>query len=178
MKKKIIVLCSFITVSLLVFLSILFTVAHFVFKYYESDKTFTKSGLSITLTNDFHEKELVEYTAYYSSSEIMVFLTKAEYKFFDNAEWIPENKTSQDYAKKIRNEYKALYPSISEIFTDNELVYFTFDFQGNGKNYKYTVFSYKASDSFWTVTFACYTKNHDSLKEEITRYAQTVTTEK
>ena len=68
-KRKIVTLVGFIAGSLILFFAIFFTVAHFTFQYYEGEKVFSKSGLSISLTRDFKEKEVLEYTAYYSSEK-------------------------------------------------------------------------------------------------------------
>ena len=52
-KRKIVTLVGFIAGSLILFFAIFFTVAHFTFQYYEGEKVFSKSGLSISLTRDF-----------------------------------------------------------------------------------------------------------------------------
>ena len=47
-----------------------------------SPKTFTKSGMSITLTDDFTERDYVSYTAVYDSQYVAIFAIKEEFSLF------------------------------------------------------------------------------------------------
>ena len=173
-KRKIVALGSFIVGSLVLFLAIFFTVAHFTFQYYEGKRTFQKSGLSIILTNDFKEKEILDYTAYYSSEKMMVLTLKVEFNGFDVDKWNPYESTCYDYAEKISKEYRNLYPSTTEIIKSEELIYFTFDFEKSGKTYKYLLATYKANDAYWQVSFGCEKRNYDKLQKDMIRYAKSV----
>ena len=173
-KRKIVALVGFIAGSLILFFGIFFTVAHFTFQYYKSEKTFQKSGLSIVLTNDFKEKEVLEYTAYYSSEEMMVLTLKVGFDGFDTNKWNPYESTCYDYAEKISTEYRSLYPSTTELITNEELIYFTFDFEQGGKTYKYLLATYKADDAYWQVSFGCEKRNYDALEKNMISYAQSV----
>ena len=173
-KKRVIALIATIVSSVVGFLSIFFTVAHFTFQYYESEKIFQKSGLSIVLTKDFKEKEVLEYTAYYSSNKMMVLTLKVEFDGFDISKWNPYESTCYEYAEKISKEYKSLYPSTTEVIENEELIYFTFDFEQSGKTYKYLLATYKADDSYWQVSFGCEKRNYDTLQKDIICYAKSV----
>lgn len=173
-KRKIVTLVSFTVCSLALFLSIFFTVAHFTFQYYEGEKVFSKSGLSISLTRDFKEKEVLEYTAYYSSEKMMVLTLKVEFDGFDTNKWNPYESTCYDYTEKISKEYRNLYPSTSEVTVDKELIYFTFDFEQSGKTYKYLLATYKADDAYWQVSFGCEKRNYDALQKDMICYAKSV----
>ncbi|MBQ8374293.1 MAG: hypothetical protein IJX98_01815 [Clostridia bacterium] len=173
-KRKIATLVGFVVGSLALFLSIFFTVAHFTFQYYHGEKTFQKSGLSIILTNDFKEKEVLDYTAYYSSPKMMVLTLKVEMDGFDVNKWNPYESTCYDYAEKISKEYRNLYPSTTEVTVNEELIYFTFDFEQSGKTYKYLLAIYKANDAYWQVSFGCEKRNYDTLKKDMICYAKSV----
>ena len=173
-KRKIVTLVSFIVGSLALFLAIFFTVAHFTFRYYHGEKTFQKSGLSIVLTNDFKEKEVLEYTAYYSSEKMAVLTLKVEFDGFDINEWNPYESTCYDYAEKISKEYRILYPSTTEVVAIEDLIYFTFDFERSGKIYKYLLATYKADEAYWQVSFGCEKENYDTLQKDMIRYAKSV----
>ena len=173
-KRKIVTLVGFIAGSLILFFVIFFTVAHFTFQYYEGEKVFSKSGLSISLTRDFKEKEVLEYTAYYSSEKMMVLTLKVEFDGFDTNKWNPYESACYDYAEKISKEYKSLYPSTTEIITNEELIYFTFDFEQSGKTYKYLLATYKADDAYWQVSFGCEKRNYNALQKDMISYAQSV----
>lgn len=173
-KRKIVALVSFIAVSLVSFLAIFFTVAHFTFQYYEGEKIFQKSGLSIVLTNEFKEKDVLEYTAYYSSETMIVLTLKVEFDGFDVEKWNPYERSCYDYAEKISKEYRSLYPSTTEVAINEELIYFTFDFEKSGKTYKYLLVTYKADDAYWQVSFGCQKRNYDSLQKDMICYAKSV----
>lgn len=137
-------------------------------------KTFQKSGLSIILTNDFKEKEVLEYTAYYSSEKMIVLTLKVEFDGFDINKWNPYESSCYDYAEKISKEYKSLYPSTTEVIVSEELIYFAFDFEQSGKTYKYLLATYKADDAYWQVSFGCEKRNYDALQNDMMCYAKSV----
>lgn len=173
-KRKIVALVGFIMISLVSFFAIFFTVAHFTFQYYEGEKKFQKSGLSIALTNEFKEKDVLEYTAYYSSEKMIVLTLKVEFNGFDMEKWNPYESSCYDYAEKIAGEYRSLYPSTTEVVINEELIYFTFDFEKGGKIYKYLLVTYKADDAYWQVSFGCEKSNYDSLQKDMICYAKSV----
>ena len=176
-KRKIIAIISFIAGSLVLFFSIFFTVAHFTFAYYEKGIVFHKSGLSITLTHDFKEKDVLDYTAYYSSQKILVLTSKAEFDDFNIEEWNPAEHSLYEYAEKIAEDYKNLYPSTSEIYTEHNLIYFTFDFEKNGNNYTYLLAVFKSNDAYWQVSLGCKSVNFARLQSDMIRFAQSVSME-
>lgn len=152
----------------------IFTISYFIYKDLNSEKRFEKAGLSIVLTNNFTEGEHVEYTAYYSSNEIIVLTLKSEFYLFDEDEWASGNKTVEEYAQKILLEYEKIYDQVSEIVIDNNLIYFNFNFTGNGKEFKYIVAVYKAEDAFWSVLLGCNEKNYNNLSQTMFKYASSV----
>ena len=137
-----------------------------VFDFLKSDKTFSKSGMSITLTESFYEKENVAYTAYYESPLILVFAIKEDLSYFEGM-----NLTLSDYAQLV------IYNnSLScDVIEDNDLTYFIFEKEVNGKNYLYFAPVYKSSDAYWLIQFACESANYEELKDTIIKYAQSVT---
>ena len=175
MKKKTLLLCSYFVGCILVFLAIFFTVAHFVFAYYEADKTFRKEGLSITLTRDFKEKANDEdYTAYYYAHNMGVWTYKTEFSLFD-ASWGAENRSCEEYAELIKNDYKTIYESTSDLFIDNGLIYFTFDTMSKTTESRYFVSAYKSKDAFWLVLIGCEKAAYEKgLQEDVIAYAQSV----
>ena len=176
-RNKIIATLSFIVGSIVAFLLIFFTVAHFTFRYYEGDKVFSKSGLSISLTRDFKEKEVLDFTAYYTSEKIMVLTLKVEFDGFDADKWNPYKHSCFEYAEKISKEYKEIYSSTTEPIANEGLIYFTFAFEQNGKNYKYLLATYKANDAYWQVSFGCEKRNFESLQKDMICYAKSVNIE-
>ena len=173
-KTKVIVILAMIVGSIVTFLSIFFTVAHFTFQYYEGEKVFAKSGLSISLTRDFKENDVSDYTAHYTSEKLIVLTLKVEFDRFDTNKWNPYEHSCLEYTEKISKEYKELYSSTTEPIANDSLIYFTFDFEQNGKNYKYLLATYKANDAYWQVIFGCEKRDFESLQKDMLSYAKSV----
>ena len=176
MKKKTLILCSYLVGCILVFLAIFFTVAHLVFAYYAGEKTFQKEGLSITLTRDFKEKDNEGYTAYYYSHNMGVWTYKTEFSLLDPT-WLAENGTCEAYAEFIKNDYKMVHDSTSELYTDNGLIYFTFDTPSRTTESRYFISVYQSNDAFWLLLIGCEKAEYKTLQSDIIGYAQSVSWE-
>lgn len=172
-KNKIVVLCAYVFVCLIVYAAIFWAVACLVLGYYAKEKVFTKQGCAITLTNDFTERDNEQYTACYSSGDLLVTTLKANFDNFSD-EWNAENKSAEEYAELMQIEYGKIYPT-SEVHQNNELLYFVFEFAVNAKRTdKYLVSIYKSEDAFWQVSFGCNAKKYKDLEQTIFQYAQSV----
>lgn len=129
-----------------------------------TEKVFSKSGLSITLTEDFREEDYLSFTATYESKNVLVIALKEEYVLF-------EDKISLE-------EYAQLVIDVNQIDADvkktDGLINFSYIAQANGKNYKYFAVVYEGSDAFWMVQFACENEKYDELESTILQYAKSV----
>ena len=139
-----------------------------------TSKTFEKAGLSITLSDEFYEKEHVEYTAYYASSEMIVVTVKEQFSTLEiienNAKWM----SVEYYANLIIDTYRNFYNSASEVLIENDMVSFTYENDALGKDFQYMWYGFKATDAFWSVQFGCEKSDFDRLKAEMLEYAKTV----
>lgn len=136
--------------------------------------TFSKSGMTITLTDDFAEKEYVTYTAVYDSAEIAVFALKEEFWLFDSSVLSAESSVA-DYADLVwkSNSFSGDVP-VSE---QDGLTWFDYDRTVNGGDYTYRTYVFKGSDSFWFVQFAAFTDNFSNVESTIHAFAKSVTVE-
>ncbi len=131
-------------------------------------KTFTKAGLSLTLTDDFSEFEADGYdVAYESRSEAVLVLKES----FDSAPGV-EDITLEEYADLVleangQNE---------ELKSENGMIYYEYDARGE-KNveFHYTVCLYKGPDAFWIVQFATYKDKAEAARDQIMEWAKSVT---
>ena len=64
------------------------------------EKTFTKAGLSITLTAGFTEKEMMSKTAYYESKSAIVTVLKEEFSLFESVN-ISTDISLREYAQLV-----------------------------------------------------------------------------
>ena len=144
----------------------------------ETSKTFEKAGLAITLTTEFHEKEHVEYTAYYASDKMIVVTIKESFTSFEKVGKDAEMMSVEEYARLVLDTYQDFYNSASEVTVENDMVSFVYENDALGKDYKYVWYGFKAVDAFWAVQFGCVDANFDSLQSEMLAYAKTVEIEK
>lgn len=134
-----------------------------------SIQEFSKAGMTIALTQDFQEKDIVSQTATYLSSKYIVICLKEDFKILE------QNNISSDISL---NEYAEIVISSNSIVTNIEgnesRPYFVYSQQISGKDYKYLAIAFKGSDAYWTVTFVCESKNYESSKEQLLKWADTI----
>ena len=134
-----------------------------------SPKTFTKSGMSITLTDDFTERDYVSYTAVYDSQYVAIFAIKEEFSLFDGTA-LGENSTTEDYANVVIEGYE-LDAEPEEI---DGMTTFRYDAESNGDTYTYLAVIYKSDDAFWMIQFATKADNFEEQEDNILTYAKSV----
>lgn len=132
---------------------------------FTKEKTFSKSGMSITLTEKFVEKDRVTFTSTYESEDILVTTLKEEINpivggFID----------LDAYAKEV---IKVNLLNVEPQHKDG-LTYFEYEKEANGKDFHYFAFTFEGEDAYWLIQFACDQKNHEKLEETIFKYAKSV----
>lgn len=131
-------------------------------------KDFSSNGMTITLTEDFVEREYIGYTAIYTSSDVVVGVIGESFSLMPGL----KNYTTQQYAQIVmQNNGK-----YAEIKTEDGLVYFEFDDSDPTTNvvYHYVAYAYKTSNSFWLVQFSTTKAKVDDYAESITKWAKSV----
>lgn len=130
-----------------------------------ADKTFTKSGMSITLTEEFAEKEYVSYTSTYESTDIAVYTLKEEFTLFGGVDYSLDAYTDLVISANGMSE---------QVQHKDGLTYFTYQQDVNGKSFQYYAFTYKGEDAYWLIQFACTQDNSSKLESDIFQYAKSV----
>jgi hypothetical protein len=137
------------------------------------EKTFSKAGLSITLTEDYSEQEVASMTATYTSLDSVVMTLKEEYSLFEKAGLDPSTFTLKDYAQLVCDNNK-LQADIQE---KDGLTCFSYTNTANGKDNAYLAVVYQGTDAFWLVQFSCVADNYSKLESTFMNYAKTVAVE-
>lgn len=130
------------------------------------EKTFSQSGLTITLTDGYQEKDYVSFTAAFESEHMAVFALKEEFSLFGN-----ERPSLEDYAGLIL-EMNQLDATVQEA---DGLTCFTYRTQANGKDYQFFSVVYMGSDAYWLVQFCCDAEKYQDLETEMIQFAKSVT---
>lgn len=135
----------------------------------EKEKIFTKTGMTIALTEAFTEKEHAALTAYYESQKLIVTVLKEDFTALRSV-GLSSDLTLAEYAGLVI----AANSIDSEAQEQDGLMFFTYDREAAGEFYTYFASVYKGSDAFWLVRFSCESNDYDALKEQIVKFAHTV----
>lgn len=138
---------------------------------FDSEKEFSKAGMTITLTSSFVEKEIVSQTAYYESTTSIVTVLKESFSSVSGL----SNYTLDQYTNAVLTANK-LKTEITK-YEDKEYYSFTYEKELNGKDYYYFATTFKGPDAFWLIQFACTTSNKDKFQDKFVKWADSVTFE-
>ncbi|MDE7454281.1 MAG: hypothetical protein K2M64_00430 [Clostridia bacterium] len=137
--------------------------------FLSSDKEFSKAGMTITLTSKFVEKELVTQTAYYESTTSIVTVLKEPFSTVAGF----GDYTLEEYTNAVLKANK-LNSQITK-YDDKDYYSFSYEKDVNGKDFYYFATTFKASDAFWLIQFACTTSNKDKFQDNFIKWADSVT---
>lgn len=135
----------------------------------QDDKTFSSNGMTITLTNEFRETDIENYTVVYDSENVAVFVLKEAFTLADGF----ENYTLLQYADLVTQVNNL---DTAKIKTVDNLILFEYNFTNPKTNdvYRYFSYVYKTNDSFWLIQFAILNENVDKYAYKITKWAKSV----
>jgi len=128
------------------------------------EKEFSKAGMTITLTTDFVENDIVTQTAYYVSQKAIVTALKEDGSALGNY-------TVEQYAKLV---CKANNLSDSSVTVKDDYAEFTYEKELNGKEYFYYARCLKNGTDYWLFQFACETKNSEKYVPTFEKWASTI----
>ena len=138
-----------------------------------TEKKFSKAGMTITLDSSFYEKDVVSYTATYTSQQIVVMAIKEEFSLFEDAGVDADALTLDEYAELV------LYGNMleAEIEHKDGLTGFIFENDANGKTFKYSSYVFKGTDSFWFVQIGVESDKYEKNSEQIKTIAKSIVVE-
>ena len=136
-------------------------------------KTFTKDGMSITLTKSFHEEKNENYAFTYVSEDVAVLVSQVPFYLIESG----KSRTLNDYAELIMRQNTQVH-NVEHKHTDglNYLEYQEYE-RRTEKTTCYLISLYKSEDSFWMVTFVCSEEYMQEHRAELIAYAQSVSFE-
>ncbi len=132
-------------------------------------KTFTKGGMTVTLTEAFTETSMAGYTAAYDSAKIAILAIKEAFTLMEGF----EDYTLDEYGELVISANQLSNVSLQK---KNGLTWFEYDYENTdmGKTYHYYSYVFKTQDAFWTVQFACLVSDVDTCAPLIADYAKSV----
>lgn len=127
------------------------------------DKDFSKAGLTITLTDDFSEQDLITQTAYYVSNKAIVTTLREDSRTI-------KVYNVKNYANLVCESNKLN----STVTTKDDYAEFTYEKGVNGKEFFFYARCYKDGVNFWLVQFACETKNKDDFMPKFNKWGDSI----
>ena len=137
----------------------------------EKTKTYTKDGFSITMNDEFYEKELIAYTYYLESPGAIMTALKEEFTLLQDAGLTPDAVNLKQYAELV---ILANNSDTSDVVEEDGLTYFTYTAEVTGKTFYYMCFVYKSADAFWSVNLACLDAQKDDYTPKFKEWAKSV----
>ena len=158
MKKKIVAVVLLLCAALLVLTAC-----------FGADKDFSVAGMTITLTSQFTEKDMMGQTKYYQSLRAVVTVLKEGFEDLGGAQDWTLTKYTQAVLKAN---------NLKSGITEGEKYYsFTYEKSLNGQDYYYFATTHKASDAFWLIQFGCLKSEKDKYQPKFEKWADSVTFE-
>ena len=132
-------------------------------------KTFSSNGMVITLTDEFRETDIENYTVAYGSKNVVVFALKEAFTLADGF----GDYTLEQYADLV---VQANNVGSAEIKNVEGLTHFEYSFTNPQTNdvYQYFSYVYKTNDAFWLIQFSTLNENVDEYVHQITEWAKSV----
>ena len=134
-----------------------------------ADKEFSSHGMNITLTKSFSEDSALDFTACFSSKDVMVLAQKESFSLATEL----ENATLDEYAEMALEVNDR---SLSELKDYNGIPGFEYDYSDadSGDTYHYRVYLYKSSDAFWMIHFVTFQESFAGYEAQIDKWAHSV----
>ena len=134
--------------------------------------TFSKDGMSITVTDDFVVDDSIEYyTLALGSDDVAIFALKEKFDLFDD----PDSYTLEEYGELVidANGFD------TTLKNKDGLLGFEHEFTNTAINetFRYFSYVYESDDSFWLIQFAVSVEDVEEYEESITEWAKSVTFE-
>ncbi len=133
-------------------------------------ETFTYGNMSITLTNEFSERNIDGYSACYESYDNLVMIIKDDSSYLENF----DTYTLEQYGEDTLT-YNEFDSSI-KLQKEDGLTYFEYEFtdEETGDVYSYFVPLYKSSDAFWFFEFASFKEDYETYRDQFVEWAKSV----
>ena len=133
-------------------------------------KTFSKDGVSITLTSQFEELEQEGCVAVYGSRSEAVMIQKEDFSALAEI-GINADSTPLDYANAV---IKANELSESTAEERDGMVCFTYTAKSGLKTYSYLATVHKSEDAFWLIQFSSSDKKFEEKEPTFLSYAKSI----
>lgn len=133
-------------------------------------KDFSSNGMTITLTNEFSQKDEEGFTVCFDSGAIVIFCLREEFQIKNGL----FEMSAEDYAQSVREVNADL--DTSDVYTKDGYAYIEYDFNNLllGKTFSYYCTVFKTEDAFWMIQFSCEKFAYETFKPKFEGWAKTI----
>ena len=137
------------------------------------DKTFTASGMSITLTDAFIDDEMEGFTATWATEDVVVVALEEPFHTLTDVLPNPSTASVEEYLRLLiehNGEGNAV-----ETVDGLPRYYYDWENVEAGVTYRYFVYAFKSDDAFWMVQIVVDVESLDKYEDDVSRWAHSVT---
>lgn len=133
------------------------------------EKTYKAKGISITMMKGLFYKQHNSATIYYENDEI--FVIGLEEKFKDLMPLDINNETTiEEYVEEIFINREESY----DLLKEDNLYYYTYEYDINDKTYFYVSTIHKSNEGFWICNFSCEKNNKDKYFDLFIKWGKSI----
>lgn len=132
-------------------------------------KTYKNDGIEITMPKGFKTKVHDTANIYYENDEVFVIGIKESYDILLELDINPSSSV-EDYANKVLENTELS----STIEYDDNLLYYTYEYEINNKTYYYVSTFHKNKEGFFVCNFGCELKNKEKYHHSFINWAKTI----
>lgn len=134
-----------------------------------SEKEFSKAGMSIVLTDDFVEQDIISQTATYQSAKHLVAVIKEEFSILEES-GLSTDMSLKEYAEiLVENNKLDSVVKVKDGFTC-----FEYEKTLSGKDFTYLAVVQKGTDAYWFFQFASESKDFEKSEAQFIEWAKTI----
>lgn len=133
-------------------------------------ETFSKDGVSITLTSQFDELEQEGCVAVYGSRNEAVMLQREDFASLASI-GITEASTTKEYAEAVIRVNELTDVTVEE---RDGIICFTYTAKSGNTTYSYLATAHKGADAFWLIQFSSTEKKFAEKEAGFLTYAKSV----
>jgi hypothetical protein len=134
-------------------------------------KTFESHGITVTLTEDFYEKDFLGFQVAYLSDKSIFAANREDKYMFDNM----GIDDLDDYIEAVIGlNGKQSKISKSKAENGEEFYYAEYSSTVDGDDFSYLLVAFEGDDHYYAINFGCKSKNYDSLKDQYMKWTKTI----
>lgn len=138
------------------------------------DKVFKSHGITVTLNDDFHEKEYLGFQVAYLSEKSFFAANREEKSLFVGT-GIYNLRGYIDAVLKLNNKYSTIKEGVTS--EGQKYYYAKYTSKVDGDSFSYYLVTLEGNNHYYTINFGCRTKDYNKLESQYEDWAKTIIVE-